>query len=385
MGQRAGDDRGSGVLPAAARGGLRAGLRRIRNRVAGARVRRLRLADWAPVPTLAVPAHPVAAAAVPAIDAHNHLGRWLSSDGSWMEPDVGRAIDMMDRANVRTVVNLDGRWGAELAANLDRYDRPHPGRFATFCHVDWAEFTRTGRCEPLVRMLREGGDAGAVGLKVWKDLGFSVRDPGGELVLPDDPRLGDLWDAAGELQLPVLMHTGDPAAFFRPVDRHNERIEELTRWPGLRRHGRPPALGRLLDAFESVVERHPDTTFIGAHVANRAEDLAAVGALLDRCPNLVVDLSARASELGRQPRAARELILAHPDRVLFGTDVFPLRSEEWAVYFRLLETEDEHFAYSASEVPVQGRWRISGLGLPPEVLEAVYRTNARRVITRLPG
>ena len=83
---------------------------------------------------------------VPAIDAHNHLGRWLSDwvrdDGGWVVEDVGALLALMDETGVEAIVNLDGRWGAELEANLDRYDRAHPGRFFTFCHVDWAHRRR---------------------------------------------------------------------------------------------------------------------------------------------------------------------------------------------------------------------------------------------------
>lgn len=361
-------------------GTARATLAALRKR----RAERVRLTDFAPRSSLTLPEHEVKKAAVPAIDAHNHLGRWLSHGGDWMSPDVRQLIDMMDSCNLRAIVNLDGRWGDELEANLDRYDRAHPGRFATFCHVDWAEFTRTGNAGRLIAQLEASARAGARGLKVWKDLGFTVRDPADELIVPDDPRLDDLWDAAGALGLPVLIHTGDPRAYSLPVDRHNERLEELLRWPTLRRSTPGThSFDRLLDSFEAVVRSHPGTTFVGAHCANAVEDLGRVDRLLAETSNLVIDISARASELGRQPRAARELVLRHPDKVLFGTDVFPFRPDEVAIYFRLLETADEYFPYSTADVPLQGRWNIYGLDLPTQVLSAVYRDNALRVIPGL--
>ena len=341
-----------------------------------------RLHSYTPKAMVRADEHHPAAASVPAIDVHNHLGRWLSD--TWMVPDVGRLVADLDALNVAALVNLDGRWGSELAANLDRYDRARPGRFATFCHVDWGEAARPGFGARLAQSLRRSAGAGAVGLKVWKDLGLSVRDERDELLLMDDSRLAPLWAAAGELGLPVLVHTGDPAAFFLPVDRHNERFEELLRNPGFSLHGKPvPRLGRLLDAFEATALAHPETTFIGAHVAGAAEDLNWAQGVLDRCDNVMVDLAARIAELGRQPRAARKLVVAHPDRVLFGTDVFPPRVEEYRIWFRFLETADEHFAYSSAEVPPSGRWAISALDLPADVLRAVYRDNARRVISGL--
>jgi hypothetical protein len=84
------------------------------------------------------------------VDAHTHLGRWLSPTGdwiasdlagslydSWMHADVGELLSLMDTCGIATCVNLDGRWDAELEANLDRYDRAHPDRFLTFCQLDW--------------------------------------------------------------------------------------------------------------------------------------------------------------------------------------------------------------------------------------------------------
>ena len=343
----------------------------------------LRLRDYRPRARLRVDEHLVPRASMPAIDAHAHLGRWLT-DG-WAVPDVGELLEVMQASNVAAIVNLDGRWGEELDANLERYDRAHPGRFATCAHLDWGLLAEPEPAERLVGSLRQSAAAGARGLKVWKELGLRVRDERGALVMPDDPRLSDVWDAAGELGLPVLIHTADPVAFFDPLDERNERLEELLEHPDwwFGDHGRFPHFARLLDAFEGLVAAHPRTTFVGAHVAGNAEDLGWVERMLDVYPNLSVDIAARIAELGRQPRAAGALLERHPGRVLFGTDEVPPTAEVYATHFRFLETQDEHFPYSGEEVPPQGRWAISGLELRGAVLEAVYEGNARRVFSAL--
>ncbi|WP_131745319.1 amidohydrolase family protein [Frankia sp. Cppng1_Ct_nod] len=364
---------------------------------AGLAVLRSRIADpplsrWDPQPTLRVPASDVRQAAYPAVDAHNHLGRWLRSDDSWMVDDVGALLAMMDELNLATIINLDGRWGGELEANLDRYDRPHPGRFVTYCHLDWTLLRGRRPSDALVAQLHASAAVGARGLKVWKDLGMRVRDGRGRLVLPDDPRLADVFEAAGELGLPVLIHVGDPVAFFRRPDRHNERLDELRRHPtAARRVGvnsapgrRGPGLPRLLGALEAVVAAHPATTFVGAHVGCLAEDLGEVTRMLDAYPNLCIDVSARAAELGRQPRVARRFIERFADRVLFGTDSFPPAADGYRAYFRLLETDDDHFAYSTSVPPPQGRWAAYGLDLSADVLRRVYAGNAARLLPGVP-
>jgi predicted TIM-barrel fold metal-dependent hydrolase len=293
----------------------------------------------------------------------------------------------MDACNVTAIVNLDGRWGDELEQNLVRYDRAHPARFATFCHPDWSALSANGFGERIAAGIRRSVAAGARGVKVWKDLGLHLRGPSGELVMPDDPRLAPVWDCIADVGVPAAVHIADPVAFFDPPDQFNERLEELAAnphwWFGDR--DRFPPFERIIESLEAVVAAHPSTTFIGVHVGCYAEDLGWVDRMLTTYPNFNVDIAARIAELGRQPRRARRLIVEHPDRVLFGTDLFPPDTGTYAVHFRFLETADEHFRYSTDDPPPQGRWAISGLDLPDEVLRSVYETNARRLVPGLAG
>jgi len=348
------------------------------------RLANLRLRDFVPRAAARRPLTDVPRAAVPAVDAHNHLGRWLTED--WASPDVGGLLEVMDASNVRAIVNLDGMVGEELDANLDRYDRAHPGRFATFAQWDRGLFA-TGAWRELGEQVAEAARRGAKGLKVWKDLGLHLRDDRGELVMPDDPRLDPVWDACVDAGIPVTIHVGDPVAFFWPLDERNERVEELLAhpdwWFGDRE--RFPPLERILEALEQLIARRSDVTFIGAHVLCLAEDVAWVARMLDTYPNAYADIAARIPELGRVPRAARELILRHADRVVLGTDAFPPDAAVYATHFRFLETADEYFPYEPSEdePPREGRWAISGLDLPADVLERVYGGNALRLISGL--
>ncbi len=340
------------------------------------------LSSYAPVSMLQLPDHTPFRARVPAIDFHSHLGRWLTNTGDWMEKDVGHLLDVMDATNITGLVNLDGRWGRELEENLDRYDRAHPGRFFTFCHLDWRELERPDGTDVLIKSLQRSVAHGARGLKVWKDLGLSVRARGRQ-ILPNDILLKPIWEAAGALGIPILIHVADPLAFFHPVNRRNERLEELLVNPRAQQHRKgPDTFHRLIDALENMVASNPDIVIVAAHGCY-VENLARVSELLATYPNFRIDIAARASEFGRQPRAARALVLEHPDRVLFGTDIFPLRASTYRTYFRLLETNDEAFPYSDELVPRNGRWPVYGLDLPSDTLRQVYRDNARSLL-RIP-
>ncbi len=316
--------------------------------------------------------------AAPIVDIHNHLGL---RDGQWRCADVGALVEAMDTAGVATIVNLDGQWGEELESNLARYDQAYPGRFVTFARVDWSLCSRPGWERELAAQFADAVDRGARGLKVWKNLGLHLRDERGRLLSIDDERLAPLWHIAADAGIPVLAHVGDPVAFFTPLDRHNERIEELTARPDW--HFPPdrfPALSTIIEALESTVTSHPDTTFIGAHVGCLAEDLDRVEALLERADNYYVDIAARIAELGRQPRRTAAMIARFPDRVMLGTDCSPPRPGDYRRYVRFLETQDESFPYSDEPVPPSGRWAIHGLGLAREVAARVEGDTARHLL-----
>ena len=180
--------------------------------------------------------------------------------------------------------------------------------------------------------------------------------------------------------MPVLIHVADPVAFFDPLTVHNERYEELSAHPDWHFHGPGfPPFETVIEQLATLVRRHPATTFIGAHVGCYAENLPWVSRLLDACPNFHVDISARPGELGRVPYSARDLLVRHADRVLFGTDS-PPDVATYRLHYRFLETRDEHFHYARSERPPQGRWMIYGLDLPDDVLRRVYHDNAARLL-----
>jgi predicted TIM-barrel fold metal-dependent hydrolase len=342
------------------------------------------LTDYCPRPALVTKVTPISKPRFPVIDAHNHLGPDFG--GGWSERPAAELLAALDEADVRVYVDLDGGWGEGILQHrLDKFKAAAPERFRMFGGVNWSAWPEHGDRfgEWAAARFRQQVAWGAEGLKIWKPFGLHVRDQHGTLVPVDDARLDPLWATAGELGLPVLIHVADPVAFFDPLDETNERWEEL--------HGHPdwyfpsppfPAFLTIMDQLASLVARHPQTTFIGAHVGCYAENLGWVSQLLERCPNFYIDFGARISELGRQPYASRRFFLQYADRILFGTDGGPDLAT-YRVYYRFLETDDEYFNYNPDPqgIPGQGRWYIYGLFLPDEVLQKVYYQNAARILS----
>lgn len=344
-------------------------------------------AAW-PSMALRVSVTDVARPRYPVISMHEHLGPVFGGD--WGHRPVDELLAAMDHAGIITMVDLDGGQGEALSREVARYQAPHPERIVVFAGLDyeaWATEPAFGELE--AERLRDSVARGARGLKVWKLLGLRARDIEGRLVAVDDTRLDPLWRTAGELGIPVVIHIADPIAFFRPLDGDNERAEELALHPDW--HFWPPStdpasLGfpgfdELLGAFDRLLGRHPGVTFVGAHVGCASEDLALVGGMLARHPNLYVDIAARLGELGRQPNTARRFFLDWADRIVFGTDT-AVDVPSCRLYYRFLETLDDAFDYAPEPAPPQGRWRISGLGLPDDVLHRVYSSNAARILGR---
>ncbi len=344
----------------------------------------LRLDEFRPRSMLRVAEHHVLRPRFPVVDMHNH-SQW---GGVWQVTDVEALVGEMDAAGVVAMVDLDGGTGERLREHLNRFRGPYPDRFVVFAALDWAErLTHPDFGERLARDLEAAAAAGAEGLKIWKDVGLTQRTPDGQLLALDDERLTPLFDTAGDLGLPILIHTADPMAFFEPLDATNERYEELVRHPDWHFYGPQfPSFDALIAQLDRVVARHPRTTFIGAHVGSLAEDLGRAGARLDRHPNLFLDIAARAAELGRQPYTAHDFLTRYAGRIVFGLDDWPAKAREYRVMYRLLETRDEYFPYTGDpDAPpgAQGRWRIYGLGLEDAPLRALYCETAVKILPRL--
>jgi predicted TIM-barrel fold metal-dependent hydrolase len=339
---------------------------------------------YEPVSTLVVPAHPVTKSKFPFIDVHNH-------QFSMPSQDIKSLLKEMDELNMRVMVNLSGRsyksvegqFGLQdpsyLVDAINHVKETTVNRVIQFTNVSFIGVGRPGWIENALKELEADVKAGANGLKVYKNLGFSFRDAAGKLLRIDDPRLDAIWEKCGELKIPVLIHTADPKPFWDAMDDKNERWLELATHPDRKRSKTDPAPWEdLIQQQHNIIRRHPKTTFIAAHFGWYANDLAKLGTLLDSFPNMNVEFGAVIAELGRQPKMAKKFFEKYQDRILFGKDSWV--PAEYATYFRVLETEDEYFPYHKK---YHAYWRMYGMGLSDEILKKIYYKNALRIIPNI--
>ncbi len=359
-----------------------------------AKRQRILLEEFEPQSVLSVSQTQIAKPRFPVIDFHTHL-TWSPGldpgDNIKVIAKPAELLPTMDAKSVRVMVNLTGGYGKGLLDSIRVHAKAHPDRFVVFTEPWWSRVAEPDYARFQADQLKRAHDAGARGLKILKILGLFAREQvkTGTLIKVDDERFDPMWEAAGALNIPVVIHVSDPRAFFLPINRFNERWEELhahSDWSFF--GGDFPSNLRLQEARRRVMRRHPRTQFVCAHVAD-SEDLAYVSECMDSHPNMHVDISARISELGRQPKMARRFFEKFQDRILFGTDAVPygidfpqqiFGEELYDIYYRFLETEDEYFDYAPARVPPQGRWRIYGIGLPDEILRKIYWENAARLL-----
>ena len=349
--------------------------------------RPLALEQFRPKSQLITPNHQPNRAKFPVVDVHIHPRLRFRN----VPERLDEFVRIMDEQNIALCVSLDGQLDDQLEEHKDYLWKQYPDRFLIFTNVNWQGAGRkddpaTWDCHRpdfarrVANQLKAAKKQGAVGLKVFKQLGLGYKNPDGSLIAIDDPRWDPIWKTCGQLGMPVIIHTADPVAFFEPIDQFNERWEELSRHPEWSFYGNQfPSHGELLAARNRVIARHPGTTFIGAHVANHPENLSQVAQWLDTYPNLVIEVSSRIAELGRQPFTARPFFIKYADRIMFGSDG-PRPIPRLLPHWRFFETADEYFAYAENPFPPQGLWRIYGLNLPDDVLRKIYHENAARII-----
>ncbi|MCH1432120.1 MAG: amidohydrolase [Flavobacteriaceae bacterium] len=324
--------------------------------------------EYSPKSTLVLPQTEIQKAKYPFIDVHNH-------QFDMPLKNLSKLTAEMDSLNMAFMINLSGFRGLYLKQSLKNVKENAPTRFGLFVNVDFEAIDNVDFATEQVALIDQAVQDEVLGLKVYKSLGLTYRDKNGARIAVNDPRLDPIWKACGDNNIPVLIHSGEPASFWHPKDKFNERWLELRQKPNRYRDPETnPSFEEILAEQHDIFRKHPNTTFINAHLGWMGNDLDRLGAHLDTYPNVVTEIGAVLAELGRQPKRARQFFVDYQDRILFGKDVYNV--SEYYTYFRVLETDDEYFDYYRKR---HAHWKIYGLALPDSILKKLYYKNALRL------
>ena len=334
------------------------------------------IVDYRPDSTLVTEEHLVPRARFPAVDFHGHPRGFATPEG------LAELQEAMDALNVRVMIAANNVSGEELRETIAAIEASPTmrDRVRVMTGIDFRN-VGPGWAERAVAELEADAAAGAVAIgEISKALGLSYRKADGTRLRIDDPDLDPVWEAAARLNLPVFLHTADPPEFFEEVDYTNERWLELSLFPN-RRYPQDefPSFEQLVEERDNLFRRHPNTTFVTAHMGWHANDLGRLGRLMDELPNVYAEIGAVLYDIGRQPRAAHDFFVRYQDRILFGKDAF--QPGEYPYYWRVLETADDHFDYYRD---YHAFWKLYGIDLPDEVLRKVYYANAVRIMPGMP-
>jgi predicted TIM-barrel fold metal-dependent hydrolase len=328
--------------------------------------------EYSPKSTLIVPETTIKRAKFPFIDVHNH-------QFDMPLKDLSKLTAEMDSLNMAFMINLSGFRGLYLQQSLKNVKENAPTRFGLFVNIDFETIDEADFATEQVALIDQAVQDGVMGLKVYKSLGLTDRDKNGTRIAVNDPRLDPIWKACGDNNIPVLIHSGEPASFWHPKDKFNERWLELRQKPNRYRDpATNPSFEEVLAEQHDIFRKHPNTTFINAHLGWMGNDLDRLGAHLDTYPNVVTEIGAVLAELGRQPKRARQFFIDYQDRILFGKDSY--RVSEYFTYFRVLETDDEYFDYYRKR---HAHWKMYGLALPDSILKKLYYKNALRLFPKI--
>jgi predicted TIM-barrel fold metal-dependent hydrolase len=335
-----------------------------------------KITEYKPRSTLVVPQHLVPRAKFPVVDIHGHPPALVSTDV------VNRVVDAMSALNLQVMVNASGASGDRLKQQLDAIQASgRRDRIVMFTSVNFRE-VGPGFGPKAAQQLEADIKTGALGLgEIGKDLGLRARKTDGTRLHIDDPELDPVWDTCARLNVPVFIHTADPAEFFEPIDYTNERWLELALFADRRYSDRSryPSFEELMEERDGMLKKHPKTTFVLAHLGWHANDLARLGRLFDSMPNVYSEVGAILYDLGRQPRTAHDFFVTYQDRLLFGKDSF--QPDEYPYYWRTFETADEYFDYYRD---YHAFWKLYGMNLPDDVLKKLYYKNALKLVKGLP-
>ena len=316
------------------------------------------------------------------IDSHIHIN---SDDGVFeaqADEDnfllISLNVDHSDSATIRKQFEY-----ASLSV------RRHPGKvfFGTTFFFDTAGWGTEEWSRKIITQLESDMLAGPVSVKVWKNIGMTVRDRNGRFIMIDDPGLDPVFNFIKFKNIPISGHLGEPRNCWLPLNEMTVSSDSgyFAENPQYHMflHPEYPSYDDQIKARDNLLKRHPDLIFIGSHLGSLEWNVDSLALRLDRYPNMAVDVSARTCHLQYQSAKDRERVrdfmIKYQDRLLYGTDIMYSGNNPEGFKKQIHDTWVDDWKYFATDVEMTSdlfKGKFTGLKLPKDVVDKLYRENA---------
>jgi predicted TIM-barrel fold metal-dependent hydrolase len=264
----------------------------------------------------------------------------------------------------------------------------YPGQAAFAGAFSVQNFQSPGWAGTALKQIDSARSQGAVGFKIWKNIGMSLMDPDGRYVMLDDPRFEPIFSRLERDHVVLLGHQAEPLNCWLPFDQmtvssDRDYFREHPQYY-MYRHPEMPSHDAILAARDRVLKAHPALRFDAVHLASLEWDVKKVADFLEHFPNANVDLAARLVHLEYQaaadPQKVRQFLMRYQDRILYGSDdaygpddTDPAAVTDvhagWVADWRFLATSDVLRSPDFAQT-------FAGMHLPREVVDKIYRRNA---------
>ncbi|SDF04639.1 Amidohydrolase [Pricia antarctica] len=233
-------------------------------------------------------------------------------------------------------------------------------------------------------------DMGAVGVKVWKNIGMSLTDENARYVMLDHPSFEPIFNYLEDNDVVLLGHNGEPKNCWLPIDEMTVESDRkyFSAHPEyyMNLHPEIPDYKAQLEARNNVLKRHPKLRFVGLHLASLEYDVKEVAAWLDSFPLTMVDLAERIVHIQHQAvtnwQKVHDFFMQYQNRIIYGTDLITddaTRNHELEAYLdKRYKMDWDFFANEQSITVPEIKGTFKGLGLPPTILQKIFHANAKR-------
>jgi predicted TIM-barrel fold metal-dependent hydrolase len=266
-----------------------------------------------------------------------------------------------------------------------------PDRFFHLTTFRAKGFEQPGWEESVLSYLRKSVAKGAVGVKVWKNIGMDEKTRDGRYIMIDDPLFDNIFSFMEEHNIPLTGHLGEPRSCWLPMEKiiMPGDIDYFGKNPEYHMYLHPecPAYEMHIQATENLLNKHPRLVYVGAHLASLEWDVDELARRFDAFPLMSADLTERICYLQYQSVSdwakVYDFVMKYQDRLLYGTDIISdgtmdtveedkhahdLWVRDW-IYF----TQDGIMTTPGMDL------EFRGLKLPRSVVDKIFSKNARRV------